>query len=399
MNEKISAKEWNEAAGNIESGYFRVGPETSIGAGGNLPPGRLANIAPIVDWQGQHPWAIHPFWNSDFPLDAAERVIYQRDKGMWCAKIVPGFVNGHPPAIKMKGKYLDPADKVWGNQYGEREINPDEDIQMLLTDDPVPFLKLTNLVDTRTKVYSAGGGIKAGEVPIFFRIRGAMKPEELSGLDVILNIVAGGGDEFVLRLLGGTAEVPVIREGKDTLPEGNRLLYQCDIVLQVDRPSVKQEFQYDDVGILRMAGFSITLPQHDQYSARLYHIGIYTPPPAPTYWDVINGTYIELPYEEIVIGRVFLLSPALRDNDIPDGSWMAFARHEVFWNLNYSSIMQIDPFKPDTSLEYFKQIGAVLAGGTAFLIIASMVNPLEATFDAVSTLFNQTAVKGQFWTG
>lgn len=396
----ISAKEWNATASTIASGYFRVGSDTEMGAGGNLPPGRIANRGRQVDWKGRHPWAIHPFWNADFPLDETERVLYQRNKGMWCAKIVPGFVNGHPPAIKMKGKYLDPETKVWGNQYGKNNIDPNADVQILLTDDPEPLIKLTNLMDTRDKVYGGDGGVKGGDVPLFFRVRGAMKADPLTGLDVLQNIASqAGGEEFLMRLIGGNAPSPIAPKDKDNLPEGNRLLYKCDVVLQVDRPSVGQDFFTDDLGLIHMAGFKITLPQHDQYSARLYHVSQYVPPKAPTYADIIFGTYIELPYDEIVIGTVYLFSPVLRDTDIPDGSWMGFVRHEVFWNLNYSSIMQIDPFKPDTSLEYFKQIGAVLAGGTAFLIIASMVNPIEASYDTVSTLFNQTAVKGQFWTG
>jgi hypothetical protein len=396
----ITAKSWNAAFGQADSGYFRVGAETSMGSGGNLPPGRLANRGRMVDWKGRHPYAIHVFWNSDFPLTPLESALYQRESGMWCAQIVPGLLNGHPPALKMKGKYLPPDAEVWGNKYGAKAIDPEQDVQVLLTDDPQPIMKIFNYQDTRAKTYGGDGGVTAGKVPLYFRARGAMKPESLTGLDVLGNIIAGGGSEFALRLIGGEAEAPrAPREKDDELPEGNRLLYQADVVLQVDRPSVAQDFVYDDLGILRHAGFSIKLPQHDQYSARIYHIGKYVPPKPPTYWDIIFGTYIELPYDEIVLGTIYLFSPVMRDHDIPDGSWQGYAAHNVFWNLTYASIMQIDPFKPDTSLEYFKQIGAVLAGGTAFLIIASMVNPLEASFDTVNTLFNQTAVKGQFWTG
>lgn len=397
----ISAKNWNEANLLIDSGFFRVGPETSMGSGGNLPPGHMANRIPLIDWKGQHPWAIRPFWNSDLPLTRAEQLVYQREKGSWCAQIIPGFLNGHPPALLIKNKYLPQGAQVWGNQYGKTTFqDPEQDVQMLLTDDPQPFMKLFNFMDTRDKIYSADGGVSGGVVPLYFRVRGAMKADPLTGLDTLFNITSqAGGDEFALRLIGGETVAPIAPKDKDTLPEGNRLLYQADVVLQVDRPSVGQDFFTDEFGLTRLSGFTIKLPQHDKYSARLYHVGKYIPPKAPTYADVLAGTYVELPYDEIVIGTIYLFSPVLRDHDFPDGSWMGYVKHNVFWNLNYCSIMQIDPFKPDTSLDFFKQIGAVLGAGSAFLIIGSMADQIEASYDAVNTLFNQTAVKGQFWTG
>lgn len=396
----ISARSWNSSAKYVDSGKIRVGFEQTVGGGGNLPFGRLINKASMT--QGLHPFTISPYWDGEYPLTETEAESLKRPKGAWCCNIVPGFINGHPPAIKVPARFLGNGEGVWGTDYGRKNLpEADQLVQVLLTDEPLPFLKLTSLADSTSKVYGAGGAVSVGVVPPFFRVLGAREPEQLETLDILGNILAGGGDEFVLRLAAGASQIverPLSK--KDGLPEGNRTLMQCDIVLQVDRPRVGQDFAYDDLGILRMAGFKITLPSRAQYSARIYTTGIYVPPRAPTYDDVISGTYEELPYDEIVLAQFYLLSPVYTDHgNIPDDTWMPFVNHQVFWNLNYASITQIDPFKPDTSLEFFKQIGAVLAGGTAFLIIASYVNPLEAAFDEVMTRFNQTAVKGQFWTG
>lgn len=345
---------------------------------------------------------MQPVWDAEIELTKDEQKATGRKVGAWCISVLPGFLSGHPPAIKMRG--LPEDSEVWGNQYGKRDVDPNSLTQVLLTDQPTPFLKITNFTDSRAKVFGAagavGGKVTSGVVPPFFRVRGAMKPIPLDGLDVLNNIIAGGGDEFLIRLIGGNAPTPVAPQTPDDLiPEGNRLLYRCDVVLQVDKPTVKQVFAYDDIGLLRYNGFDIQLPQHEEYSARMYSVGIYIPPPEPTYWDIIFGTYIEIPYDEIVIGTCWFLSQVHRDNDIVDGTWLAFPQSQVFWNLNYSSIIQIDPFQQDRSLEWFKAILGVLAGGAGYLLAVSIVNPLEASYDVVNTAFNETAVRGQFWTG
>jgi hypothetical protein len=394
--------------GTTEAGFLRVGREQTMGVGANLTHGRIANrYQPRGGFS--HPWTLQPFWDAEFELTEAEQVFYQRKKGSWCCYVVPGFLNGHPPAIKVKAGHLgDPKTvKVWGNGYGKKSVgNPDQLVQVLLTDQPKPFIRLTSLANSTSKVMGADGSVSGGEVPTFFRVRGAMKAEELTGLDILNNIVINGGSEFILRIFEGTAPDIVTGSTRETkepfaIPEGNRLLFKCDVVLQVDRPATKQVYAYDDIGLLRYNGFDIQLPPHDEYSARLYSIGVYTPPKAPSYFDVIFGTYQEIMLDEIVIGSVWLLSPIidLLDNFEPDGSWLSFVRNDVFWNLNYSSIIQIDPFQQDRSLEWFKGILSFLAGGTAYLFAVSVVNPLEASYDVVNTAMNETAVRGQFWTG
>jgi hypothetical protein len=184
------------------------------------------------------------------------------------------------------------------------------------------------------------------------------------------------------------------------------------IVLQVDLSALKQNFEYDDIGLLRLTGFDIKLPGRDKYGARLYTIGIYIPPDPPDMQDVISGAYNEINFDEIVIASVWLLSPTVEvlnlpidENTgfpiapVPDGSWMAWPRGEVYWNLNYGSITQIDPVKVDTSLDYFKQILGALAGGVAILVAYSYVNPIEAEYNKILNALNQSIVKGAFWTG
>jgi hypothetical protein len=398
----IPVQGWNQGKRIPEQGYWRTSHEQGYGGGANFPHGRIANRTPSRGLQ--HPWLIQPFFDAEHPLTQAEQNTVGRDQGLWCVNIVPGFVNGFPPAIKMPMSVLTPDVKVWGNQYGKGvKIDPKSPslIQVLLTDEPRPFIRLLSFADSRAKVYGADGSVAGGEVPLFFRVRGAKKADPLDAFDVLENIVAAGGDEFVIRLLEGNAPSVVAPPSKDNLPEGNRLLYRADIVLQVDRPALKQSITPDDIGLLRLTGFDVLLPDRTEYSGRLYSVSLYIPPREPTLADVLAGDYQEPTIDEVVIGTLWLLSPVetLLQSNVPDGSWMPFVRNEVFWNLNYASITQIDPVPVDQSLEYFKQILAVLGTGAGYLVALSYVNQDEANYNTILTAYNQSAVKGQFWTG
>jgi hypothetical protein len=349
----------------------------------------------------RHPWQINPFWDSEYPLTKKQQEQMLREKGAWCVNVVPGFLNGHPPAISMRGGFLPKGAKVYGTDYKDKDINPDGFYQVLLTDEVTPFITCTDLVDSRAKVIGAGGMIKQGEVPLFLRARGAMKATPLDEADALSNFATFASENLVLRILDGNFRLTIPTSKDDGLPEGNRLCYKCDIVLQVDKPSVKQIFEPDDIGLLRAVGFDVVYPARTQYGARLYEISTYIPPQEPTILDVVSGDYIEYPYDDLVIGQLYLLSPVFRDlaNNIPDGSWLAYTKGQVFWNLNYASVVQIDPLGVDRSLDYFKQILGVLAGGVAVLIAYSYVNPIEAQYNKLLTVLNQTSARGSFWTG
>jgi len=412
----IHAGEWNKVVSQMRSGYCRVSHETSIGAGGNFPWGRMPNSVTVNGFR-RHPFTIMPFWNEKMPLHGSEIPETGRSHGCWCLKIHPGFLNGHPPAIKMWTEDLRRIDGLscWANNYGKTDLPGTTFSSVLLTDDPAPVIKCTNMMDTRSKIIDADGGIHGGEVPVFMRARGAKKPFQLEMGDILSNILNQSDQEavsqYLIRLINAEAPAIVIgdiRDDKrDPYPEGDKLCYQADIVLQVDRPVVTQRFEpQGPVNMLMYAGFDITLPVRTDYSARIFETPIYLPPKRPNYWDIIYGVYREYPYDEIVLGRLFLLSPTdnFRNTDelggsVPDGTWVPFVRHNVFWNLNYSSIQQIDVFTHDNSLRWFESILSVLAGGVAWLFAVSVVEPIEATYDLINTAFNQTAVKGQFWTG
>jgi hypothetical protein len=403
----IKVVEWTEAVEKIARGKLPVSHERTIGAGDLLPQGRIPDFDPQVYWK--HPYFIQPVWNESIKLQGSEIQETGRTHGCWCLYVTPGFLNGHPPAIRMRRGDIPAGAQVWGNDYGKKPLGGGAFQSVLLTDQYRPFIKCTNMADTRSKVVGppgCPGPIHNGEVPIYMRVRGAYKPDPLDFGDFLANLLNNADQEAVsryfMRLINGEAPAFVQRPAaKDGLPEGNRLCYKADVFLQVDRPTVKQRFEYDDIGLLRYAGFDITLPPMSDYSARIYHTAIYQPPCQPTYWDIIFGTYIEYQYDEIVLATVYFMSPTeeFRNDGPPDGTWIPFVRHEVFWNLNYSSIQQIDVFTHDRSLEWFKGILSVLAGGVAYLFAVSVVNPIEASYDMVNTAFNQTAVKGQFWTG
>ena len=206
-------------------------------------------------------------------------------------------------------------------------------------------------------------------------------------------------------MLGGAAGPTFVQRADqgDGFAEGQRYLHFCDVVLQIDRPATRQIFLPDEFGLLRFAGFQIDPPSSGLYSARIYSIAVMLiRTKQPTLDEIHSGSYQEPTIDEIPMARVYFLSPnkdMLDDLPItPNGSWIPFVRHEVYWNLSYAALEIFDPFKPNRDLDFFKQIGAVLAGGVAYLVLATTADLLEAQFDELSTLMNNTRVRTRFWT-
>ncbi len=411
--EVISSGSWNSMVEDLRRSALRVDQETTFGAGGNLPQGTLKNAATIVQsalWQ--HPFKVTPVWNDKIKLRGSEIAESGgRTKGAWLLYIEPGFLNGHPCSISMWQQDI-PADAlVWANNYGKKSFSGKAHQSVLLTDQFRPFIKCTNVIDSRAKVYQppeCRQPVQSGEVPLFMRVRGAYKPDPLDFGDFLFNLQQNADHDavaqYLIRFFNAGGPTFVIREGpNDGLPAGNRLCYRADVVLQVPRPSVKQRFSTQGpLNYLFYDGFDIALPAISDYGAKLFQVPIYLPPCGPTYQDILSGDYIETPVDEIVIANIFFLSPhedVRGDHNHPDGTWIPFVRHKVFWNLNYSSVIQIDNFVQDTSLRWFEGILSVLGAGTAWLFAVSVVEPILASQAIVETAFNQTAVRGQFWTG
>jgi hypothetical protein len=140
----------------------------------------------------------------------------------------------------VKNSYLPQTKdlKVYGNQYGNKNIeDPDAPVQVLLTDDFKPFIKITNFVDSRAKVIGANGVIKQSEVPLFFRVQGAFKAQPLDESDLTANalIAAQQSERLFFRILGGETLVVGEPKNQDDLREGDRFLNKADLVFMVER--------------------------------------------------------------------------------------------------------------------------------------------------------------------
>lgn len=417
MSNLISSRGWNSVSTTISSGFLPVGPEQTMGAGGNLPSGRIPNR--IRQTKQRHPWYFEPRWRPALPLTPEQQEATGRKSGAWVIYVTPGFVNGMAPAIWMPAGLI-PADAfVWGNKYGETDNPQGEDarMQVLLTDEFTPYLRPTSFIDC-TRTYYEGGMYHPGQYPMFFKYMRVQAPEQLDGAETFFNQLAEadkgasipgidtgepiGSSKIILDILAGNKELPgVVFDPDEKFNYGPRQLFSCDVVLKVERPKRVQQFETDEFGILRLAGFTVEAPQQTDYHATLYTIARWFPPELGSWAELMMGLLPPDPgFDEQVIGRIYFLSPDIPDNPgSPDGSWVAFPDHTVFWNINYASQQIIDPFHPDRSLDYFKQIGAVLAGGTAFLIIGSYADMIEVQYDTWANANNQTDMSGYFWNG
>jgi hypothetical protein len=413
----IPVDQWNKTADDIYSPYLRVGTEQSVGGGGNLPQGRIVNRGRESSWK--HPFTVIPVWDTQMELSEAEQTATGRKRGAWVLTMSPGFVNGHAPAISVPTKVIPNGVQVWGNKYGKEtreHARLADSTQVLLTDPWTPYMKVTSFMDSRGDIFSEDyvPAIPI-DVPLFFRsIRAMAKPKDTDFTSAFFSMATAGGafgdnpsagEAMVLGMLQGGAGPTFVQQAAqgDGFPDGDRYLYFCDVVLQIDRPSTRQIFQPDEFGILRYAGFQIDPPDSGLYNARIYSINVMLiRSKGPTIQEIEDGTYIEPKIDEIPMARVFFLSPSkpmLDDGPItPNGSWMPMVRHEVYWNLSYAALNIYDPFKPNRDLDAFKVLGSVLAGGVAYLIIGSQADIIEAQNDEVSTLMNNTRVRTRFWT-
>lgn len=414
MTGPITADQWNELFRQTKYTYSPAGLMTEEGQGMNLPVGTIPGFKRRPPGF-VHPWTMIPYWNDEMELTEAEQRTFLRHKGAWCVNVVPGFVNGFEPVMKMPIGFLPKKFSVFGNRYGKLDVSAQEKVEVLLTDKPEPFLKLASFRDNALISYQDGISVP-GDVPPFFAFLGARSPEQLDPFQEFINDVIisdrntatptdpfapdkpSGGQQLIIDVLAGTADIPPKLLEDSKLPYGPRVLMSCEVVLRVDRPAVLSDFVTDEFGLVRISGFLIKPPQRAGFQTSLHSVAKYHVPLAPTFADRYLGTFVENNFDELPIGKLYFLSSEKDISPTPDGSWAVFTQGAVFWNLNYASINTIDPFKQDDSFAFFKVIGAVLGVGAAGSLIGTYADLIEAGFDQVMTALNKTATNGYFWT-
>jgi hypothetical protein len=296
------------------------------------------------------PLVIHP-WNTTVTWNAKLK--------RWEGQVHAGFIGGIDPTVSVldeaTGKTIDAG--LSGN----------------------PVILFTGFVD---RTASAAGGSPL-PIPQFFLQQGA-------GYDKSLSIGSDGQ----------------VSQGVN--PPGWRRLLSLDLYLSVARIAVTGELSSSDNG----DGTS-TVSLHPRLNSqaviahgtrpRLLSIGNLKQKQEESAQQALFATYSQqayqqdVPYDELLISTVFLLSPPGTDPSAPaDGSWTAYVQHSVFYNLLYAAqnVVISSPTHPLNPIAIYTG----LAGGLGDAIANKILQPINDAAAALQAGLAQIAQKGFFWT-
>ena len=311
----------------------------------------------------RHPWFVRPAWSA-----RAQR---------WIATVKPGFVNGRAPIWRTTVKEQAAAQVANG-------INPLTGKPFF--SDPVFAQPKTTPATERTidipltlspaipLVFRALGfdGASDEAVPAYFVRLGAAQHPQLN-----LDAIAGGD------LSSLTPDVP----------QNLRLLRAADVWVHQPRFALTSDITFP-AGLVTGAGIATqTLGLRSAVPGDKLRVmtGKLTPPPGidPTRFD-----FEDVPWDELLIATVFLLSPPhTPSGSAPDASWLPFVRHGLFWNLNY--VPATPAFSPaDPTIPFLPP----LAAGAAQLVTNYLIASINDLTQQALNLVTAHDLSGTFYT-
>lgn len=363
-----------------DAGTIRAGANAQVTRG---PAGDFSvSLGQSKQWQ--HPWQTQLWWLGDLK--------------QWVATVRPGFVNGHVPVVQTKttqalslakrGTFyngLITARSGAGDIARAAELAR-ESTKDIPTDGSTLDVKLTNNppigLPLRSLGFDSGGGLGSG-VPTFFKNLG------------VHDNPTPASDGFA------NAEAVVASIGKEP-PKGNRLLRAADIGVHQPRMALTST-------ITLAPGFVTGISNVTQT------IGIRSAAPgdrlkvfATELWEdanvtagihAISGDYEEPTWDERLIATVYLLSPPdTAQFSLPDGKWVPYVRHRLFWNLTYLPKTTIHVPQLDTTDRSLITLGSVLAGGVAAFAIATLAASINDMTQSALNLVTANSLEGTWWT-
>lgn len=344
----------------------------------HIQPGAFAAMRAFVEAQTiscagaqkwKHPWQTTPRWNGKM----------QR----WVASVKPGFVNEKVPGVRTTIQEQQKADFDFGiNPLTGKPFFSDPIFNHPSTGSgPAATLDVPLYLDPALVLdfYPVGfDGPPQFAVPEFFLHRGvAPAPKPLDPTSA---------DEF--------DEAPQIP------PKGLRLLRASDVILHQPRSKLTSQIEIEPGLSTGLTHVHQTLGVGPQVAGDALRIvtGVFTPPDAAGI-DPLHGDYEELPWDELPIATVFLLSPPnTPPHSEPDGSWTPFVRHALFWNLNYRApslrFLQVpdSPFIPPLGFT------PILAAGAGAIVINYLTSALNDITQDLLNLVLGHSLAGTFWT-
>lgn len=361
-----------------------------------------------------HPWSVIIEWlpeKTKVEKDNLRTILKEDAKTVdyhFHMQVMPGFVNGTPVRITVKAinasldsrLRIENERKAAGLVGDKVKVKDDEEIDVPLTEFPFVVIKKG---DTRPIGFDPS--VKVGDAPAdqnlaekvlpVFKMMGVKQSEKST-----VEIGAGGikiNEEA--RALGDGSE-----DSKgDLLSTTPRYLRACDIVLKVERPSLKFEI---DRGNPFLDGYSqLITPRYARNSpkrrqARLMVVAKWTPPVELTMEELVDnardGGPADPEFDYLLIATIYFISPY---NEPPEEKqfkvgWQTEVQYHQFWNLCHMPAELISMINPEPLRLTVAPIGV---SGVTGSLISSLLSPIN---DALFRYMAQLRAKrpyGKFW--
>jgi hypothetical protein len=359
---------------SAQSDAPRAGTNAAVTRG---PGGFSVSLGQGREWQ--HPWQTSMWWLGD--------------RKEWVATVRPGFVNGKAPIVRTRAAL---ARSLAGRFYnglvtarsGAADIARAAELARESGDVPEAGtldVRLTNnppiQLPFRALGFDSGGGNGTG-VPSFFQRLG-VSASSTPVTDGFTNAEA------------------VVASFEQTQPKGNRLLRAADVVLHQPRLALTSTITYGAGPVTGISNASQTLGLRSAAPGdrlKVFATPLWTPPDAAGI-NPLLGDYEEPTWDELRIATVYLVSPPdTLPGSEPDGRWVPYVQHSLFWNLTYLARTALEVPQLDNALGALGSLGQALAGGVASFAVnyyAAAANDL--TQNALNMLAAHS-MAGSWWT-
>lgn len=356
MSPVYPARAWNALAALVRSAWPLPGVNARLrwDADGVMVSGATLDAF-------SHPWRLRCSWE---PLPAQEAK--RPGEGEWRASVEPGFVNGRDAFIAMP------------EGWPEKPTAADALRDVALTDEQPPYLVL----------------------------RGWRNPVLPSSIGASLDgeIVFGRGEGYpaFFASLGVRPASKGGKEGEPATVEGRtREIRAADVVLT--KPRLGSAL---GVNVLPLAsGFTHqveTTYQSAYYVSTEGRAKLTTTAKfAPLEEQWLNSPFLGLPmnagdpqFDQVKIGTVYVVSePGAGAEAVPDATWQAYPRHDVFWNLWHAT-----RFAPPAGKLPPIRLVTGLGLGILDVLANAFLAPINSGFDEAAAFLRQSDLRGKFWT-
>jgi hypothetical protein len=333
--------------------------------------------------QWRHPWHTSAEW---LPMSK-----------QWVATVVPGFVNGVPPVVRVPAGVLREAKGTFYGQLVDAKSGADEIAQLALLaiggeeDAGVPDGTMLDVPLTQRPPVPLSQWRMLGwygedkRVPLFFQDRGVQVPGKSAAAELQST---------------GTVSADSLEQ-----PAGNRLLAACDVMIAQPRAALTSQITINPAGGITgdtLVGQTLGLREPAEGQKLRVRTGKMAAAGATPLdfrgASALLADYEEKTWDDLHISTVYLLSPPDANPEVPpDSTWQAFAEHRVFWNLHWAQPKLEAKFNSDIFKPLVGMLGVI--GGGAGLGYASYVTASinDATQSALNIL-TAKSLAGHFWT-